>query len=60
MLPKPRIEEREGEWWVVIEMDDIDDIGPCETMREATDYKRDLLKFLRYEDRFGFVTGEGL
>lgn len=58
MLPKPEIKKREDGWWVIIDMDDVDDIGPWVTKREAMGCKRDLLKFLRHENKFGFVTGE--
>ena len=57
MLLKPRIEQRGDEWWVAIDLDDLDDMGPYDTKKEATESQRGLLAFLRYEDTFGFVTG---
>lgn len=59
-MSKPEIEQREDGWWVTIGLCDINDIGPCDTRKEAVEFGRGLCRYLRYRDEPGFITVEDL
>jgi len=56
MLCTLEVERREDGWWVTAVIDDVDDMGPYSTKKEATEFKKSLKQFMLYGDEVGFMT----